>query len=178
VNYKMILLSLVGLMAGCTTGKFVRQETFPEGETFTIMNSYRAEFHYSQFRYAHPVPSNTQHLICISDYGYVFTANVEKVWSCTKIAALDLEKTGQRPVTKVDEEKYCIRNSSNEETVKYRFFFDDFETRVEPVNETQTRVTVKRRVFRNNPSILTLGAASNGKIENWILTRIQDEMSK
>jgi hypothetical protein len=110
---------------------------------------------------------------------HTYGADRERVWRAVKNTALKMEKMGYRPVTDVDEKNCTIKNSSDERTVLYNVFFDEFVTQVRLVNTAQTKVIIERKIIENDHFIATPhSVASTGQIENWVLTQIQDEVGK
>jgi len=178
----MIMPSVVfALIQGCTTlgnlsgigTSSSRVEQFPEGEQVnTLIGGF--------FGGLKDVNVETR----------VFDARYNKVWSATKRTADKLDKIGKRPLVLVDEKNGRISNGVITETALIGLgggaWADQFQIEVTSVSDNKTKVDVARKVVEKQ--MVTLAGArrgiegnwksqwSNGNIEKWILTQIEDQL--
>ncbi|MDQ3648738.1 MAG: hypothetical protein M3458_00375 [Acidobacteriota bacterium] len=114
---------------------------------------------------------------------HLFAASYDKVWSAAKRATQEFAKMGRRPIV-IDEERGRISNSNvgdalnKEATLIATTWVDELKTEVTKIDKDNTKVTVTRKVYdvRTGNDGQKGGAAvlSNGKIERWLLTQIED----
>jgi len=117
---------------------------------------------------------------------YLFAKSYDEVWDATKQATQEFSKIGKRPL-KTDEEMRRISNSNIEkarnekDTLLQTSWIDEVMTEVTYIDKTHTRVTVSRKVLEiktdSNGKRYWATVMSNGKIERWILTQIEDEIN-
>lgn len=117
---------------------------------------------------------------------YTYNAPYERVWQATKDATKALASTGKRPVVAIDEKKHAIQNGKIGTQAQARLgagtgaWVDEFVTSITPISTTQTQVTVTRRlvgVVRAKGESQWISHKSNGKIERWVLTTINERLS-
>jgi hypothetical protein len=112
--------------------------------------------------------------------GWTFPAPHARVWEICKAAAERLDKEGKRPVVAIDEKKGRIRAGQITTDIPPGLepgtWTDEFLIEALPLPGDRTRVSVTRRVLKygGSPGNAWRNQWSNGKIEWWILTYIQD----
>jgi hypothetical protein len=118
---------------------------------------------------------------------YVFPNSYDEVWSAAKRAAEEFSRIGKRPIN-IEHDKGRISNSNiedarnRESALIQTTWVDEIVTEVTQIDENHTKVAVSRKVFeiqtdaRKNK--VWANVASNGKVERWILTQIEDEINK
>jgi hypothetical protein len=132
-----------------------------------------------------------------------YPASYETVWDATVRVVPKLEQLGELPVSKYDKThgRIEVREThttpqdgpqSGVEDLSFKGWKDDFVIEVRRVSETETKVTVLRTVlgipgFRAcrgghqgcvRPRRGYEPEESNGEIEYWVLTQIEDELKK
>jgi hypothetical protein len=117
---------------------------------------------------------------------YIFHNSYQEVWTAAKRAAEEFSRIGKRPIN-VEHNKGRISNSNIEDARDSRpsiipvTWVDEIVTEVTQIDKNRTKVAVSRKVLeiqkdaRGNMAWISI--ASNGKIERWILTQIEDEIS-
>jgi hypothetical protein len=118
---------------------------------------------------------------------YTFSNSHEEVWSAAKRAAEKFSRIGKRPIN-IEEDKGRISNSNIEEARNRRpaliqtTWVDEIITEVTYIDENHTKVAVSRKVLEiqtdTRRNKVWANVASNGKIERWILTQIENEINK
>lgn len=180
----VIMLSLIFVLAqGCATlgnlsgigSSSERVEEFPEGKQVnTLIGGF--------FGGLKDVNVETR----------VFDAPYDKVWSAAKLTADKLDKIGKRPLVLVDEKNGRISNGVITQNALIGLgggaWTDQFQIEVTSVSDNKTKVDVARKVVEKQ--MVTLAGArrgiegqwksqwSNGNIEKWILTQIEDQIKK
>lgn len=114
---------------------------------------------------------------------FLFDAPYDQVWMAAKVAARDFDKNSGRPVIGIDEQNNRIQNGRVDrgamtKSSGLRAFVDEFVTQITIVSDTQTKVTVFRNVMQKESSRLWGPQKSNGKIERYLLTQIEDNLKK
>ena len=117
---------------------------------------------------------------------YTFPNPYQEVWSAAKRAAEEFSRIGKRPIN-IEHDKGRVSNSNIEDARDRRPSIipvtrvDEIITEVTQIDKNRTKVSVSRKVLelqknaRGNMEWTNI--ASNGKIERWILTQIEDEIS-
>ena len=117
---------------------------------------------------------------------YIFPNSYDEVWSAAKRAAQGFARIGKRPLN-TDENRGRISNSNiddarNSSGLIQTTWVDEIITEVTQIDENNTKVAVSRKVLElqtdSKGNKLWANVASNGKLERWILTQIEDEISK
>ena len=111
---------------------------------------------------------------------YDFDASLERVWGALQHATSSPEMTMLRPIVSVDQQRHSVQNGSLarmalDEKERGGDFVDEFHTQATKVSDTQTRVTISRELRRQIRGRWGY-EKTNGKIERWILSRIEDEL--
>ena len=131
-----------------------------------------------------------------------YAASYEAVWDAAGRVVPKLEQLGELPVTRYDKpqgrievrETHTMRQDGPESTVEdlaFRGWKDDFVIEIRRVSDTVTKVTVHRTVlgipgFRAcrahrgcvRPRRAYEPEESNGEIEEWFLTQVEEELKK
>lgn len=160
---------------GCASGGFARVEAFPDGEQTNILIGGLM----SGIKDANVVER-------------MYLAPYEKVWAAVKRVAEQFDKVGKRPLAAIDEKNGRIQNGRLTQDTLLGLgggaWADEFVMEATAVSPDRTKVMVSRKVVEKQ-FVTRAGAAkgvegnwksqwSNGQIENWLLTRIEDEISK
>ncbi|MCG3134385.1 MAG: hypothetical protein HMLKMBBP_01691 [Planctomycetes bacterium] len=114
-------------------------------------------------------------------------------WVAVRLVADDFAKIGGRTVTGIDENSMRIKNGNISQNAAIGggvgSWMDQFTTEVTATSPSTSRVSVTRKLVRlTQPTGVVGGHAvagrkewqavrSNGEIERWILTRVQDALS-
>ncbi len=122
----------------------------------------------------------------------VFDTPYDKVWSAAKLTADKLDKIGKRPLVLIDEKNGRISNGVITQNALIGFgggaWADQFQIEVTSISDNKIKVDVARKVVEKE--FVTLAGArrgiegnwksqwSNGNIEKWILTQIEDQIKK
>lgn len=145
---------------------FKRIEEYPSGEqTKSVIGSF----------FSGTVDVNTVE--------YVFDATLDKVWPAIKQVAKKFAKVSGRIVVGINESNYLIQNGKISQDSMIGSgsgaWRDEFQMQALS-NENKTKVIVARKVvqkeFTGKREWKT--QLSNGKIENYLLTQIEDELNK
>ena len=187
-SYRSILL-LIGLaftLSSCTSMGFdpgslnpwqsapTRVDTFPKGEQTNILIGGLM----SGFKDVNVVER-------------VHSAPYAKVWAAVKQVAEHFDKVGGRPLVAIDEKNGRIQNGRISENgligLGSTAWTDEFLMEVTAVSPAQTRVAIARKVVEKE--IVTRAGNrkaiegrwksqwSNGQIENWLHTQIEQNMT-
>jgi len=182
-RFFLVVLVLAGLpiLSGCATlgnlsgigSSSERVEQFPEGKQVNIL-----------------VGGLLSGLKDVNVETRVFDAPYNKVWSAAKLTAEKLDKVGKRPLVLVDEKNGRISNGVINQNILIGLgggtWVDQFQIEVTSVLGSKTKVDVARKVVEKQ--FVTLAGArrgiegnwksqwSNGNIEKWILTQIEDQL--
>jgi hypothetical protein len=148
--------------------EFKRVDQFPKGDQIAVMSS----TFFAGAATAHAEQN-------------VYSAPFEKVWAAAQRAALALDKMGGRSVVATDERSGKIQNGQiSQDSLVGRGSFqwmDEFVTEVTRLTASMTRVTVSRKVVKKTQNLrheyVWQTMFSNGKIERWVLTQIDDEVA-
>lgn len=118
---------------------------------------------------------------------FVFAAPYDVVWKVVRSVAEEFEKIGKRPLN-IDAERRMAINSnlkysreSNTSLIPMTWV-DEVITEVTYIDKASSKVTVKRKVLQlttdqnGRPEWKMVG--SNGKLERWILTLIEDQLKE
>lgn len=177
----LVCVWVLGLSGACSSQQeFQRVEEYPEG---------------MQIDSAASAWSNKLHTTNVSDrYG----AGYDEVWAATKRVAHHFEKLHGKPVMRIKEKDGTIElrdthrvdktKAYNPDAERIEGWKDEFLIKVEALDSTRTKVTVSRKVvgipsFRLcGDDLVQCGAlyepeVSNVKIEDWILTKIEDDLA-
>jgi len=183
----MITFSLIfSLVQGCATlgdlsgigTSSERVGQFPEGEQVNVL-----------------VGSMLSGLKDTNTETRVFAASYGQVWQAAIAAAERLDKIGKRPLTLADEKNGRISNGVISESAAIGAgsgaWMDEFLIEVTSIPGDKTKVDVTRKVvakeivaFGTRPGTYGMSATqwktrySNGNIEKWILTQIEDHLKK
>lgn len=177
--------SSLGLLAACSgEQRFQRVEEFPRGP---------------QINYAASSFLTQVHTTHVSDR---YTAQYEVVWAATRRVVERVEQTWVKPKVSLDEAMGVIvltadhredeaKTMFNPDPLRIKGWRDEFRIEVIELYEDHTKVVVSRTVLgvpydRRCPDrtlecakpIIYEPEVSNGKIENWILTQIEDAIAK
>jgi hypothetical protein len=121
---------------------------------------------------------------------WIYGVSFSIAWDACNAAAGRFDKTGKRPVvkvTRIDENSGRIQNGQAGEDARDRpaadTWADEFIIEADSVSPERTRVIVSRRIVWydgiTGPGEMSWQTHwSNGKIEWWLLTRIQDEINE
>jgi hypothetical protein len=147
--------------------EFKRVEQYPRGDQIAVMSSTFL---------AGAINMHTEQ--------NVYQAPYEKVWAAAQRAAQALSKAGGQSVVSTDEQSGKIQNGKiNQDDLIGRGSFqwaDEFITEVTRLTASMTQVTVSRKVVKKTTNLhgeyVWQTASSNGKIERWVLTQIEDEI--
>ena len=172
---------LLSLSGACSSQpEFERVEEYPEG---------------IQVDSAASAWSNKLHSSNVSDR---YPAGYEKVWAATKRVAQHFENLHGKPVMRIDEKQGRIElrdthrvdrsKEYNPDALRIQGWKDEFLIKVEALDPNRTKVTVSRTVvgipaFRICEDVLVSCGAlyepevSNTRIEDWILTKIEDDLA-
>ena len=173
------------MLIGCGTGQeFHRVEQPPAGmQTKELASATSTQSHRSKVatRYA---------------------ASYDQVWDAAVRAVPKLEQLGELPLSKYDKAhgRIEVREThttpqegpqTSAEDLSFKGWKDDFVIEVRRVSDTETKVIVHRTVLgipgfracrghrgRIRPRRAYEPEVSNGEIEDWFLTQIQDELAK
>lgn len=172
-----LLLALLGevlIASSCATGgEFTRVETFPTGEQTNVL-----------------IGGLMSGLKDTNVVERVYQAPYEKVWTAVKRVAERFDKVGGRPLVAVDEKNGRIQNGRLTQDALIGLgggaWADEFVMEATAVSPSQTRVAVARRVAEKEVATLAGGRRgiegrwksqwSNGRVENWLLTQVEDEL--
>jgi len=177
----LVLLSL-GTRTGCAGDQFERVEQRPEGIQINDVASGWATRSYA------------------SEVSDRYDAPYAVVWDATLRMARRVENLGVKPALRLDPARgeIAVRESRlmnpaetdyEPDELRLRGWIDEFRFQVTALSADQTKVTVARTV-RGIPSFricpYTLAACgkgyepevSNGKLEDWILTQIEDDLGQ
>lgn len=177
----LLCAGLVGA-GGCGSESFHRTETQPQGMQIDAMASGLA---------------NTSHTSHVSDR---YSAPYANVWEATLRVANRVKQQGVKPVLLADQtrgeiklrESHVMRNTDQEfdpDELRLRGWVDEFQFQVGALPDGRTKVTVSRTV-RGIPAFLVCGfviaacqkglepEVSNGHMEDWILTQIEDDLAR
>ena len=181
----LLAVSSLGLFAACSIEKpFERVEEFPRGPQINYAaSSFLAEVRTTR----------------VSDR---YTAPYEVVWAAAKRVMVRVEQTGLKPKISIEEVLGMIvltmdhkedeaKTMFNPDPLRIKGWRDEFRIDVIPLTDDRTKAVVSRTVLgvpydRRCPDrtlecrvpIIYEPEVSNGKIENWILTQIEDEIAK
>jgi hypothetical protein len=155
-------------LCGSAEGKFKRITAFPEGEQLNALLSGLL----SGYELANAVET-------------VCAAPEARVWEAVKKAAEQLQKVGGRAVIGRDEETKRIQNGKIREDAALGSgagaWMDEIQMRVTPsATEGTSKVVVTRRVVKHIAGRRQRpwrSSRSNGEIENWVLTQIEDALA-
>lgn len=118
-------------------------------------------------------------------YERKFSAPFKNVFSVMKIVAKKFEKEGKRKVVTVDAESGKIQNGTitQDKTVGLRSgsMLDEITMEATSIDKVSTNVSVTRRVVvykYESGNRYWATEYSNGNIESWILTQIEDGLLK
>ncbi|MGH9461126.1 MAG: hypothetical protein ACRD1X_07900 [Vicinamibacteria bacterium] len=171
------LLAMLGgalIASSCaTSGENTRVETFPAGEQTNIL-----------------IGGLMSGLKDTNVVERVYQAPYEKVWAAVKRVAERFDKVGGRPLVAIDEKNGRVQNGNLTQDALIGLgggaWADQFVTEATAVSPSQTRVAVARRVVQKESTTLAGGRRgvegrwksqwSNGQIESWLLTQIEDEL--
>jgi len=179
----VVLLLGLPILSGCATLGGLsetnisseRVEKFPEGEQVNIL-----------------VGGFFSGLKDVNVETRVFDAPYGKVWSVAKLTAEKLDKVGKRPLVLVDEKNGRISNGVITRNTLIGLgggaWMDQFRIEVTSVSDNKTKVDVARKVVEKEVVTLAGGRRgiegrwksqwSNGNIEKWVLTQIEDQIKK
>lgn len=117
---------------------------------------------------------------------YTFSNSYQQVWNAAKRAAEEFSRIGKRPIN-IEHDKGRISNSNIEDARNQRpsiipvTWVDEIITEVTQIDKNRTKVSVSRKVLElqkdTRGNVGWTSIASNGKIERWILTQIEDEIN-
>jgi len=172
LTYALLLCVSILFLCGCAaSSKFVRIKQFPDGEQVNIIIG--------------------GFLSGIKDVNVVentYSAPYEKVWSAVKNVAQNFSKVGKRPIVGIDEANGRVQNGKISEDALIGLgvgaWLDEFVMEATSLSESKTKVAVSRKVVQVSlPDKVTLRKEaktqySNGKIESWLLSQIEDELKK
>ena len=165
------LIVCFGSVTGCLgAGHFTRVDEFPEG----VQKDYMTSAFLSSLELSNSVET-------------AYDAPYEKVWAAAKRVAERLDKIGSRPIIGVDEKNGRIQNgnigTASRLGVGTGAWRDQFLTEVTTISANQTKVTVQRKVVATILKRRASGShrewrsqKSNGQIESWVLTQIENEL--
>lgn len=118
-------------------------------------------------------------------YERKFSVPFNKVFSVMKIVAKKFEKEGKRKVVSVDAESGKIQNGTitQDKMIGYQSgaMFDEITMEATSIDKVSTKVSVTRRVvvqIYESGNRYWAAEYSNGNIESWILTKIEDGLLK
>lgn len=177
----VICAGLLGA-GGCASESFHRVEALPEG---IQINSVASGF------------ANKSHTSHVSDR---YAAPYADVWAATLRVANRVKHQGIKPVMVVDQargeiklrETHEMRNTDQEydpDELRLRGWVDEFQFQVIALDAGRTKVMVARTV-RGIPAFQVCGfviaacqsglepEVSNGHMEDWILTQIEDDLAR
>ena len=183
LSWRIVGLGCVlGLLGSCSSDReFERVEKYPEGMQ---IDSTASAF-----------SSDKLHTTRVSDR---YPAGYNEVWAATKRVARHFEKLYGEQVVKIDEKdgriemrgKHRVNKTKeyNPDAERIEGWKDEFLIKVVALDPTRTKVTVSRTVvgipsFRICPDDLVQCGGlyepevSNAKIEDWILTKIEDDLA-
>jgi len=172
---------VLGLSGACSSQQeFERVEDYPEG---------------MQIDTAKSAWSNKLQTTTVSDR---YPAGYDVVWAATKRVAYHFKKLQRKPVMRIDENNGSIElrdthrmdrsKEYNPDAERIEGWKDEFLIKVEALDSNRTKVTVSRKVV-GIPSFRLCGddlvqcgslyepEVSNAKIEDWILTKIEDDLA-
>lgn len=147
--------------------RFKREENFPKGsQTNSLIGSFLSG------------------LKDVNAITHTFDAPYQKVWAEVKQTAKKFDKEGGRRIVGIDEEAGRVQNGkidlNNTIGMGALAWLDEFLIEATAVGD-QTKVSVTRKVVQNdikgNFSREWKTQYSNGKIERWLLTQIEDSLS-
>lgn len=175
-RFTLLLGLLILLMQACAgAGQFVRVDQFPEGEQINFMAS--------------AILSGTKDVNVVER---IYAAPYEKAWTAVKGAAERFAKTGKRSIAGIDEKNGRIQNGAITQdalvglgTGNWR---DEFVMEATALSNNQTKVSVVRKVVEleliSGSTVFKAADRrwktqwSNGQIESWLHTQIEDELAK
>lgn len=125
---------------------------------------------------------------------FVFNAPYKRVWSACKVVADRFDKVGKRPVINVNEKTGRIQIGKIQEDemigVGTGAWLDEFMLEATEVPDSKTKVSITRKVVKLESferkdykrRVKTYEKKwrtqlSNGRIERWVLTQIEDELA-
>jgi len=182
MNWRMLVWCCVlGLMGACSSQpEFERVEEYPEGMQIDSTAS---------------AWSNKLHTTKVSDR---YPAAYNEVWAATKRVAHHFEKLHGKPVMRIEEKDGTIElrdvhrvnktKAYNPDAERIEGWKDEFLITVVALDSARTKVTVARTVvgipsFRICRDVLVQCGGlyepevSNAQIEDWILTKIEDDLA-
>ena len=176
-----LLAIFLVLEGGCTSQPdFQRVEEYPEGMQIDTTAS---------------AWSNKLHTTRVSDR---YSAGFDEVWAATKRVAQHFEKLHGEPIVKISEKDGRIEmrgqhrvnraKEYNPDAERIEGWKDEFLIKVVALDRTRTKVTISRTVvgipsFRICRDVLVQCGelyepeVSNAKIEDWFLTKIEDDLA-
>lgn len=164
-----IILTVVAFVAAESLAgeekHFKRQEAFPEGRQVSSL-----------------IGSMFSGIKDVNVVRYTFDARYEATWNAALAVAQRFDKLGGRPLRFMDTRNgriFCGVISLNDLVGLGRgAWADEFQIELTKVSGTSTNVVVGRKVVENafTGEKQWKTAWSNGKIERWLLTQIEDEL--
>jgi hypothetical protein len=110
---------------------------------------------------------------------YVFDAPYDKIWAAVHRVSEELTRIGQYPLR--DEKEGILTNSNFDSVLKSQLgvvrgaWISDLRTEALAVSKDKTKVKITRRVWEYL-NTQWIPSNSNGRVERWMLTRIEDEL--
>lgn len=169
-----------------STNSYFRVETFPKQDETTLVGT----FSDSQVEYIVEYP--------ISDVWKSAIRTAKKIEGLTQSKAIGLTLPSLRPIVLVDEEKFIIQNGKVEDAgdigrINYvgygsdgKGWADEIITQLTPISDKQTKILVKRNLYRGEPVVIDkygtsfkdklVKRTSNGNYERWVITQIDDDL--
>lgn len=161
----LTLITLCNLVTAAQEKRFKRVEKFPAGQqTNSLIGSF---------------------FTGLKDYNvvqYTFDAPYEKVWPAVKRISERFAKVSGRPVIGLDEQNGRVQNGRINQDAMIGMgsgaWLDEIGIEATKLAPDKTRVTVIRKVVQKEftGSSPWKTQWSNGKIENYLLTQIEDEI--
>jgi hypothetical protein len=178
---KNVILSVVLIISVCPL--VFSQKNQKQEKHFTVERAYPDG---KQTSFAGTIGDIWSNQNGIRSEKHLFPKSYDEVWEAAKQAAQKFSRIGKRPL-KIDEEMRRISNSNIErarnekDTLIQTSWIDEITTEVTYIDQAQTKVIVSRKVLEIQTDRYGKKAwgnvASNGKIERWILTQIEDEIN-
>lgn len=171
-----ILLAALHVVGGCGTSGFSRVTAFPSGKQEDAL-----------------VGGLLAGIQDVTTVTADVPASADAAWASVQRVAAEFAKVGGRAVTGIDQSSMRIKNGNITANGAIGggvgSWMDQFTTEVTAVSTTTSRVSVTRKLVRlTQPSGVVGGRAvagtkewqavrSNGDIERWFLTRVQDDIA-
>jgi hypothetical protein len=142
---------------------YQRVEKFPEGREVTTWGSFMGELAGDKL------------------VSRIYNTSYKDIWKAALKVSTELETRGRTPVFPLPDRGQISIGAIDQNRLIGRgggAWMDTFAIQLVKLNDGQIRVTVLRKVLELPNTRQWRRAISNGKIERWVLTRIEDEVGR